>query len=132
MEIKRILIVDDNKEILNLIRRIISNHFKNSEIYTATCGEDGIKIFNNASIDIIITDYKMNAITGLELTRIIRAVNSNIPVIAITGEQNDNILEKLKNAGANYVIFKPFQMEELINIMKNFLNSENIETTYAK
>ncbi|MCD0487621.1 response regulator [Pedobacter sp. MC2016-14] len=119
-----ILIVDDEKD----IRKYIKSIFKSSYlIYEAENGEDGLKIAGEKLPDLIITDFKMQGIDGIELCEKIKAdpALSYIPVILLTASSSQDLKLKSMQGGADDYIGKPFEKAYLIARVANLLKNRN-------
>ena len=106
-----ILIVDDEIEILNLIKTIlIKEGFTN--LYTAENGQDALSIFENNDIDLAILDIMLPDIEGYDLCKSIRQT-SDIPILFLSakGDELDKLLGL--SLGADDYITKPFSLKEL-------------------
>ena len=117
MEKKRILIVDDEA----MIRTLLFEAFKffDYEIESVENGVEALKQIAGKTYDLIITDYKMPKMDGLELTRIIKMTNPSIPVLVVTSNGPERELLK---SGALACIKKPFKISELQRISQNILD----------
>ena len=117
MRKKRILIVDDEE----MIRTLLFEAFKffDYEIESVENGVEALKQIAGKTYDLIITDYKMPKMDGLELTRIIKMTNPSIPVLVVTSNGPERELLK---SGALACIKKPFKISELQRISQNILD----------
>ena len=107
----KILVVEDNKQILNSIYKELQNHF---EAEKCEDGEDALYMINKNIYDLIILDLMLPNVGGLEILREIRKREINTPVLILTAkEQLDDKVEAF-SIGANDYLTKPFYMEELI------------------
>ena len=107
-----VLIVEDNRDVANLIGRQLSDHY---DIHFAADGEEGIEQARQLVPDLIITDLMMPHTDGLALCRAIREddVTNHIPIIVITAKiTEDDRIRGLK-AGADAYLTKPFNAEVL-------------------
>ena len=109
-----ILIVDDYKTML----RIINNLLKQlgfSNIDEATDGTMALESFKGKNYGLVISDWNMEPMSGLELLKQIRAgnENKNVPFIMITAESKTENVIAAKQAGVNNYIVKPFNAETL-------------------
>ena len=108
----KILIVDDFATMRKILKNILKQiGFKN--IIEADDGKSALKILKKESFDLILSDWNMPKISGLELLNSVRSDSKlkNIPFVMVTPEaQKDNILEAVK-AGVNSYIVKPFTAE---------------------
>src|SRR6266481_8707925 len=98
-----ILLVDDNKDGL-LVRRSLLEELGYT-VQIAGNGEEGLKLFEGHSFDVVVTDFRMPRMDGVELIRRMRKVNPNVGVILLSG-----FIEPLglteENTGADAVIPK--------------------------
>ena len=119
----RILVIDDNEEILVALKNFLRK--KNFSVASATNGLDGLKLFESAAdeFDLVITDLVMPNISGVAVISIIKKKNPDIPVIAITGygEQPEALA---KEARADTVIEKPFKLNKLIKTIQKLLDEK--------
>jgi CheY-like chemotaxis protein len=79
----RILLVDDNVNGLKARKTVLEE--LGYKIETATGGDDALELFGRQKFDLVITDYKMSRMDGLELIRILRERTPAIPIILISG-----------------------------------------------
>ncbi|MDD5007439.1 MAG: response regulator [Syntrophorhabdaceae bacterium] len=113
----RILIVDDNKD----LREIIEEYLKDGGDVTegADNGKDALQKHNRNPYDLIITDLNMPELTGIELMKTIRKDTDMTEFIIITGYASiDSAVEAIKIGAYDYIV-KPFRMEELKVVVKN-------------
>jgi DNA-binding NtrC family response regulator len=117
----RLLVIDDNEEILISLKRFLSK--KKYLVVLASNGLDALKLIEAASyeFDLVVTDLVMPNISGVAITTIIKKQNPKMPVIAITGygEQPGSLA---KEAQADIVLEKPFKLDELEEIIKKLLS----------
>ncbi|MBM3618718.1 MAG: response regulator [Alphaproteobacteria bacterium] len=110
-----ILVIDDDKAIANLIRNVLKN-LGFGGIFVAHDAEEGIKIVEKSPIDLIITDWEMEPINGIELTKRVRALD-NIkrftPIIMLTGHGEKSEIEMARDCGITEYLIKPFTAKSL-------------------
>ncbi|MDO9566314.1 MAG: response regulator [Candidatus Desulfaltia sp.] len=114
---KRILIADDEEAIRILLAMALKTYD-----YEVDIVKNGLEAINNIykrSYDLIITDYMMPEMDGLELTKRIRSEYPFIPILIVSA--NGPVHDFLKS-GATACIPKPFNIFELQNIIKTMLN----------
>ena len=121
--IPHILIVDDDKRILELVKNYLNNN--NFRISTANNSLEARKKLESIDYDLIILDIMMPGETGLELTKSLKKTNLNNPILLLSalGETEDRIngLEM----GAEDYLPKPFEPKELLLKIKNLLKGNN-------
>ncbi|MEM6721218.1 MAG: response regulator [Bacteroidota bacterium] len=106
----KVLIVDDNKINQLLTQKILT---QKETICTITDnGFDAIKKLQEEKFDVVLMDIHMPEMDGYATTREIRKFNANIPIIALTASTLEDTAEKIKAAGMNDYISKPFVTEE--------------------
>ena len=115
---KRILVVDDNTEYLQVLSNVLSNDF---DTIKATGVKDALDILQAITVDAICSDYNMKDGTGLELLEDIRQKGINVPFLLMS-EDDDYLLEqKAKLCGG---VFCSKTDCDLIGKIKELINSE--------
>ena len=113
---KRILIVEDEEGIVQFLKQGLEE--ENYKVSTATNGLDGLTLFQNGKFDIVLLDWMLPKMTGLEVCQKIRETNSKTPIIFLTAKDTvQETVEGLKT-GANDYIKKPFSFDELVERIK--------------
>lgn len=108
----KILIVEDEIGIQTFLRQGLEE--EGFEVICASNGEEGLNFFENQSFDLLLLDWMLPKLTGLELCTKIRQTNTQIPIIFLTAKDTvQETIEGLK-AGANDYIKKPFSFDELL------------------
>lgn len=111
------LCVDDSPTTLLMYESILKDIVK--ELIFAKDGDEGLEKYLNNDIDIIITDYEMPALNGLEMSEKIRALNHNIPILLVSAVQNVDIITKALNQDITGFIKKPIIPTELLYTISN-------------
>ena len=112
---KKIIVIDDDEYILNLIKIILSN--KNYEMLTATTGEEGIRMAIQQKPNLILLDIMMPVIDGWEILKMLHTDENTrkIPIAMLTCKTDvKNKLIGLQEGAIDYIT-KPFSPEELIS-----------------
>lgn len=113
-----ILIVEDEKEISNILSKYIEKEDYNYEI--AENGLKALELFNKSSFHLVLLDVMMPGISGFDVLRDIRE-HSNIPIIMLTAREQE--LDRIKgfDYGADDYVVKPFSPRELMKRIKVIL-----------
>ncbi len=108
----KVLVADDSGVMRKIIIRGL-NACGVSEVVEAADGQEGLDAFNDESFDIVLTDWNMPNMTGLDLLKAIRATGSTVPVIMITTEAEKGKVIEAIQAGVTDYLCKPFEQEDL-------------------
>ena len=113
MKRERILIIDDDPDILDVLELTLSDRF---EVIKANNGAEGLIHARTGNPDIIITDYMMPVMTGPEFCKELRkdVLLSHVPIIMLTGKGDTKDMVTGINAGADDYLIKPFEPESLL------------------
>ena len=115
-KIKRAVIVEDSPQTRDLIRMAL-DLLGATEIINADDGAKAIAALQSGSADIVIMDWKMEVMDGLECTRRIRegveGVDQTIPIILLTGASEKEAEKKAYAAGVDLFMKKPFSLRQL-------------------
>ncbi len=126
---KKILIIEDDKNILKLIRYNLEK--EGYTVLTAITGEDGLDLIDGQDIDLIILDLMLPKMNGLDFCRKVKQdeFNSSIPIIMVTakGEEVDRVVGF--ELGADDYLVKPFSVRELVLRVKAVLGRKPKEKT---
>ncbi len=119
---KKCLLVDDNKDVLIYINRILLD--TGIKVVTARSGIEALEIISkDTDIDVVLLDMQMPEMNGIEATRRIRKIRKDLPIIAQTAfifeDDKDIILE----AGCDACLIKPIRKEHLLTVMSSFVKS---------
>jgi len=110
---KSILLVDDDLGILYLLGFVLES--KGIEIMKATSGVEAVQDLKGKKFDIMITDFNMPRMDGIELAMIAKELQPDIHIIMITGhELSPDFVETVANAGISQILSKPVNLRRLI------------------
>ncbi|MEA3512190.1 MAG: response regulator [Campylobacterota bacterium] len=111
-----ILVVDDDELMSELISNLLEDKVKT--IYKAKDGIDGLEKYKELNPDLVITDYKMPNLNGLEMSKAIKDINNEQIIILITGFDNEEILKNSISIGINGLVSKPIvDVESLYGVV---------------
>ena len=115
-----ILIVDDAPDTLEVLQRNLSS--QGYRVFTASSAPEAIDILEKTAIDLVITDYKMPRVSGLDLIRHVRENLKDTEVMMITGYATINGAVEAIKTGADEYLAKPFTDEELFSAVRKGLD----------
>jgi CheY-like chemotaxis protein len=118
MSSRHILVVDDDQNILALIRTILGQ--KNYSVSTALNGEEAISLLKREQFDAIITDAMMPLMDGNALARKVKgdATLKDIPIIMITASKEADMVKKSFTSGCVLFLPKPFTASSLLSLIQ--------------
>jgi len=125
-----ILVVDDAENTLEVIQRNLTS--KGYQVYTAGEVDEALRILEKVPVELVVTDYKMPWVSGLDLVRHVRENYKDTEVVMITGYASiPGAVEAVKSGAVDYLA-KPFTEEELFRTVEKALNklhSRRVQTT---
>lgn len=110
-----VLLIDDQTYVLDLYKDILGEEY---QILTALNGKDGLDLFHQNKIDVVVLDLQMEGMDGCEIGKKIRMMDPNVPIIVVTGHSTLERAEKsadLKVSGYLKKPFKPHLLKERIS-----------------
>ena len=115
---KRVLIVDDEAEILSLVSMILTkNKF---EVLQASSADSALDMLEHESVDLVISDITMPGMSGLEFLEEVREWDMDLPVIFVSGQDSSRKRAQALR-GASAVIAKPFKKDTLLKTVQKAL-----------
>lgn len=127
---EKILVVDDEPNTLEVLQRnLTSNGYR---VFAASSVGDAIKILNTTAVDLVITDFKMPKVSGLDLIRHVRENFKNTEVMMITGYGSITGAVNAVKIGASEYLTKPFTDEELFSAIQRSLNKLHLRKAGQK
>jgi two-component system capsular synthesis sensor histidine kinase RcsC len=121
----RILIVDDAKATRDALSNIFS--VMGFKVDVASNGNEGLNLFSKNSFDLVITDLQMPGMDGWNVAFRIKDKSPNTPVVLITGSEKEAVMEKLKGGCVDSVLFKPFRLEDIQEMVQKMLGDRTLQ-----
>ncbi len=111
----QILLIEDDASAASALRRVLAD--EGYGVTSATRGDDGLVQAEARAFDVVITDLKLPGLDGMELIRRLHAAKPRLPIILMTAHgTTDTAIEATKQGAYDYLL-KPFEMEELIELV---------------
>ena len=124
---RRVLVADDEAYILH----VVSMKLKNAgfDVITAVDGEEALELCTSEQPDLLITDYQMPYMSGLELCKQLRSRDEtrSIPAVMLTARGFDIEPAEMMEAGIAAVFAKPFSPREVLAAVCDLLNGQGVE-----
>ncbi len=120
----RVLTVDDEKTILRLVYDVLARlGFR--DITMAHSGRQAIELVSKQPFDLIISDWQMGDLTGIDLVEFIRnnpaCICPRVPIIMLTGNTEAHYVIRARNTGINEYLIKPFSSEQLVKRIRGII-----------
>ncbi len=123
---KKILVIDDEPEILKTIT--IYLELEEYEVLTAENGQDGLEVFEQQKPTLVITDVKMPGMSGIDVLKKVKEIESDTEVIVITGHGDLEISVDALRLDASDFISKPVDIEHLLLSVKRAMDRHKMRT----
>ena len=117
--LKTILVAEDEESNFELVRIVLQKRYR---LLRARNGIEAVTINEDEHPDLILMDIRMPDMNGLDATRIIKEVNHNTPIIALSAYAFEENIREAKAAGCDAFMAKPFRVEDLIDICAKYTN----------
>ena len=113
----RMLVVDDEDFVRELIGEILEG--EHCDVYLAESGSAALSAFRELEFDAVFTDVGMPGMSGWELAREIRQIDTSIPIAVITGWGEAVGSHEQREAGVNWVVAKPFTADRIVELVRD-------------
>jgi DNA-binding NtrC family response regulator len=124
----KVLIVDDDEKLLKLLSESLDK--EEFIVSTATTAGEGLDRFREIDFDVMLVDLVLPDMDGIELLKTIRNIDSNFPVIMITGHASVDLAVKAMRMGAFYFIEKPASTKAILEILKRAIEQKELIISY--
>ncbi len=113
-----ILVAEDEDSNYELVRIVLSKRYR---LMRAVNGIEAVTLCEDEHPDMILMDIRMPGMNGLDATRIIKEVNHDIPVVALSAYAFDENIREAKAAGCDDFMAKPFRVEDLLDMVEKYV-----------
>lgn len=126
LERLKVLVVDDNHHMINIIKTILRG-FEVKDFFDTSGAAEAFQIIRTTPVDLIITDFAMDPVDGCELTKLIRSAedspNHFVPIIMLTAYAERSKVEQARDAGVTEFCAKPVTATELYRKVCSVINT---------
>ena len=116
-KLKLILVAEDEECNYELVKNVLANRYR---LIRARNGVEAVTMNEDENPDLILMDIRMPDMDGIDATRIIKEVNPNVPVIALSAYALEDSVKMAKDAGCDDFIAKPFKVEEFLATLERY------------
>lgn len=124
MSVAKILWVDDEIDTLNSQIMFLEN--KGYEVQTKTNGFDAVEFVKSNIVDVVLMDESMPGITGLQTLQQIKEVNNNLPVVLITKNEAENIMDEAIGSQITDYLIKPVNPNQVLLSLKKIIDNKRL------
>lgn len=121
MNQKTILVAEDEDSNYELVKIVLQKRYR---LLRAHNGIEAVNLNEDEHPDLILMDIRMPEMNGLDATRIIKEINHDIPIIALSAYAYEENVREAKRAGCNEFMAKPFRVENLVDMVKKYLDDD--------
>lgn len=114
---KTILLVDDNRYIIEALALTLDSHAAGGNILKAPNGREGVDILNSVPVDLILTDLDMPVMDGYGLIEYRNRRFPHVPVVIATGDTSPGVIRRLNAMGVTECLEKPFDFDAAAHLI---------------
>jgi len=115
-----VLVAEDEDSNYELVKIVLARRYR---LLRAKNGIEAVTICDEEHPDMVLMDIRMPDMNGLDATRIIKEVNHDIPVVALSAYAFEDDIRKAKEAGCDDFMAKPFRVEDLLDIVQKYIKA---------
>jgi response regulator RpfG family c-di-GMP phosphodiesterase len=124
-----VLLVDDEPDIRESLKMLLEASLEGIEVATAESGAVALEILADRPVDLIVTDYKMPGMNGLEFLGRAQKVAPKVPRILVTAFPDLEIaIKAINEAGIENFFTKPFEPEQVLGVVRELLKEQRAQT----
>jgi len=123
----RVLIVDDHQEIRTILRAALETLEADLDLLDVPSAEEAIVEVVGTGVDLLIADVGLPGLSGLELTRKLKATFADMQVIVITGIEDEQVHQEINDLEPEASFFKPLKMPEFLNAVRVAIGLDPVE-----
>ena len=120
--VHRILIVEDQREVSRLLRSTLETLEVELEVVEIPSGEEAILYSSRNKVDLLVSDYRLAGMSGIELMRKVQKNQPQAKIILVTGQTDPKIRKEVAEAGADAFFIKPVPMADFLDAVERHLN----------
>lgn len=123
----KILVIDDEAHLLKLL--VLGLEARGFEVLAAESGEEGLRKLaehedGGQGVGVVITDYKMSKMNGVEVLQMIKKTHQHINVVVMSGTMTDTIEDMVTLYGGSFSMQKPFRVDDLVTKLSDVIKAQ--------
>jgi len=114
----KILVVDDDDTIRDIVSKMLCQ--LGFEVSSADSAERGLALFLKNKFDLVITDFSMSGMDGIQLAYCIKEQSPSTQIVLMTGHEKEYILSRIRDTAVDQALFKPItlaQMDAMVQVL---------------
>lgn len=126
---RQILLVDDEPDILDSLKELLEAAIPNVEVLTAPSGEDALELLGANNVKILVSDFKMPGMNGMELLRAAKEKAPKVPRVLMTAFPDLQIaIQAINEAAIQNFFTKPLDPDEVLKVVTDMLEHRQSAT----
>ncbi len=123
----KVLFIEDDQAAREVYEEFLAVH--GHDVVAVETGKQAIDLFDDGRFDLVITDLSMPGMSGLEVARLIKSLNGEVPVILLSGWASQLDRKKAQDAGVDQILTKPCPMKKLLEAVNQAVRSRALTAT---
>ena len=123
---QKVLVIEDQEDLAALYEQALAR--EGFEVAKAYTGEEGVALFEDHGADAVILDMTLPEMHGVQTLQSIRALNTNVPVVVVTGETSDETRRQCERLGVQEYLAKPADYRDIIDALRRALSDPKTTT----
>lgn len=122
----KVLMIDDNEQLVNMVKEYFSSHAVIEVSDVAYTGSDGLELLRSRSseFDMVLLDLIMPQVDGIKILEELDKENINAKILILTSYNSPEVIRKVSGLGIKYFMLKPFELNDLENKILEYSSSE--------
>lgn len=123
-----ILLVDDEEDIRESLKALFETCLENVSVRTAAGGQEALDLLDREPVDVVISDYKMPGMNGLDFLQRAAKKTPSVPRILVTAFPDLEIaIRAINEANIENFFTKPFEPEQVLNVVRQLLHEQRVQ-----
>lgn len=120
-----VLVVDDEPDIVGALRAVLTRRLKGVRVVTATSPREGLELLDREPVDLVMSDYKMPGMTGMEFLASARARAPSVVRVMMTAFPQDSLaIQAINELKLDHFFTKPFSLEAAAEVVGQLLDAK--------